>query len=260
MKVVLIFLILIPFIFGCNANESGSTIYEPSVNNMNHSDDSSNVVNENSSWQKLFALNNNDNPDSENGMNDTFVSLFKKKTKKGDNLKEITLGAGCFWCIEACFQEIKGVVSVVPGYAGGKVVNPTYEQVCTGATGHAEVARIVYDETVITFDEILEMFWFVHDPTQLNRQGNDVGTQYRSAIFYHTEEQKEIAENYKAKLIDNKVWGKLIVTEIVPINNYYEAERYHHNYLEQNSENAYCKAIVRPKVDKFKKVFESKIK
>ena len=139
-------------------------------------------------------------------------------------------------------------------------MNPTYEQVCTGSTGHAEVARIVYDESIISFDELLEMFWFVHDPTQLNRQGNDVGTQYRSVIFYHTEEQKVIAEKYKAKLIENKVWDKPVVTEITPINNYYEAEKYHHNYLEQNPDNAYCKAIVRPKVDKFKKVFSSKIK
>jgi len=181
-------------------------------------------------------------------------------SKNNKSMKEATFGAGCFWCIEACFLDVEGIVSVVPGYAGGRRQNPTYEQVCSGATGHAEVARIIYDETKISFDELLEMFWFVHDPTQLNRQGNDIGTQYRSVIFYHSDEQKLIAKKYKDKLEEEKVWDKPIVTEIVAINNYFEAEKYHHNYLELNPENAYCKSIVRPKVDKFRKVFAAKMK
>lgn len=258
MRTTIYILALTAYMFGCNAANGNSDYSSGSVQENHFSKDSSAIVNSNSSWQKLFSINNQKEDDSQTKNSDTFVPQTKQSNK--ENMKEITLGAGCFWCIEACFLDVKGIVSVVPGYAGGKVKNPTYEQVCTGSTGHAEVARIVYDETIISFDEILEMFWFVHDPTQLNRQGNDIGTQYRSVIFYHTEEQKEIAEKYKARLTEEKVWDKPIVTEIVAINNYYEAEKYHHNYLEQNPENAYCRAIVRPKVDKFKKVFESKIK
>lgn len=188
-----------------------------------------------------------------NANNDKFV-------QNKSSMKEATFGAGCFWCIEACFKDLEGVVSVKPGYAGGEVKNPTYEQVCSGKTGHAEVARVVYDETKITYDELLEMFWFVHDPTQLNRQGNDIGTQYRSVVFYHDEEQKSIAEAYKQRLTENEVWDKPIVTEIVAINNYYEAEQYHHNYFELNPGNAYCQSVVRPKVEKFKKVFEERLR
>lgn len=246
-------IMFIPIFFACNASADDTILKSSSRTPSEIQSDSAHVVNGNSSWQKLFTLNNGSQMNSINSNIDTTFS-------KSKDLKEITLGAGCFWCIEGCFQDIKGIVSIVPGYAGGKLLNPTYEQVCTGSTGHAEVARIVYDESIISFDEILEMFWFVHDPTQLNRQGNDVGTQYRSVIFYHTAEQKEIAERYKAKLTEEKVWDKPIVTEIVLINNYYEAEQYHHNYLKQNPDNAYCKAIVRPKVDKFKKVFNSKVR
>lgn len=173
-------------------------------------------------------------------------------------MEEATFGAGCFWCIEACFADIKGVISVKPGYAGGHIKNPTYKQVCDGTTGHAEVARIVFNPEVISYDQLLEMFWFVHDPTQLNRQGNDIGTQYRSVVFYHTAEQKEKAEEYKKRLENANVWDKPIVTEIVEINNYFEAEAYHHNYFEQNSENPYCQSVVRPKVEKFKAVFGNK--
>lgn len=176
------------------------------------------------------------------------------------NVENATFGAGCFWCIEACFLDIKGIVSVKPGYAGGHLENPTYKQVCEGTTGHAEVARIVFDPAVISYDELLEMFWFVHDPTQLNRQGNDIGTQYRSVIFYHTEEQKEKAEDYKKRLETSNVWDNPIVTEILEINNYYEAEAYHHNYFELNPQNQYCQSVVRPKVEKFKKVFAEKKK
>lgn len=175
-------------------------------------------------------------------------------------MKEATLGAGCFWCIEACYKELKGIVSVTSGYAGGHLLNPTYKEVCEGTTGHAEVARIVFDEAQISFSELLKVFWFIHDPTQLNRQGNDVGTQYRSVIFYHDEEQQQIATAYKQQLNDEQVWDKPIVTEISPVPVFYPAEDYHQDYLDLNPGNAYCQAIVRPKVDKFKKVFEASLK
>jgi len=166
-----------------------------------------------------------------------------------------TFGAGCFWCIEACFLGINGITSVKPGYAGGHTQNPTYEQVCTGTTGHAEVAQITYDPAVISYEKLLEMFWFAHDPTQLNRQGNDIGTQYRSVVFYHNEEQRMLAEKYKQRLEESKLYPNSIVTLIEPINNYFEAEAYHHNYFELNPQNQYCQMVVKPKVEKFKKVF-----
>jgi peptide-methionine (S)-S-oxide reductase len=175
-------------------------------------------------------------------------------------IQEATFGAGCFWCIEACYSELHGVLEVYPGYAGGSIQNPTYEEVCSGNTGHAEVARVVFDDEKITFDELLELFWFVHDPTQLNRQGNDIGTQYRSVIFYHSEYQKERAHYFITKLSLEKVWGNPIVTEVQEINNFFRAENYHHIYFELNPQNAYCQAVVRPKVEKFKKVFENKLK
>lgn len=173
---------------------------------------------------------------------------------------EATFGAGCFWCIEACFKELKGVVSVYPGYAGGKTTNPTYDQVCSGVTGHAEVARVEFDESLISYSDLLEVFWFVHDPTQLNRQGNDIGTQYRSVIFFHDENQKKEAELYLHKLTEEKVWERPIVTEISVISNFYKAELYHQNYFELNPQNLYCQSVVRPKVDKFKMVFSKKLK
>jgi peptide-methionine (S)-S-oxide reductase len=175
-------------------------------------------------------------------------------------VKEATLGAGCFWCIEACYKELKGVIDVFPGYAGGKTFNPTYEQVCGGQTGHAEVARVVYDDALISFEELLEVYWFVHDPTQLNRQGNDIGTQYRSIIFYHDDEQKIVSETIKQNLTDQEVWEDPIVTLIEPINNFYKAEDYHVNYFELHPENMYCQSVVRPKVEKFKKVFNAQLK
>ncbi|XOV68824.1 MAG: peptide-methionine (S)-S-oxide reductase MsrA [Fluviicola sp.] len=172
---------------------------------------------------------------------------------------EATLGAGCFWCIEACFKDLDGVISVVPGYAGGTPETANYKDVCSGKTGHAEVAHITFDADQLSFDEVLEMFWFVHDPTQLNRQGNDIGPQYRSAIFYHNEEQKQKAEAYMLKLSDEKVWDKPIVTKIEPLEKFYPAEDYHKNYFELNPENQYCQFVVRPKVEKFKKVFANRL-
>ena len=175
-------------------------------------------------------------------------------------MKLATLGAGCFWCVEACFKDLKGVYEVYPGYSGGSIENPTYEEVCNGKSGHAEVARIEFDEKLINFEQLLEVFWFVHDPTQLNRQGNDIGSQYRSVIFFHDDEQKQLALSIKDKLSIEKVWENQIVTEISPITNFYRAESYHHNYFELNPQNPYCQAVVRPKVEKFRKVFASKLK
>ena len=174
--------------------------------------------------------------------------------------KEATFGAGCFWCIEACFKDIKGVLEVYPGYSGGLEETANYKTVCDGNSGHAEVARIVYDDTEVSFEKLLELFWFVHDPTQLNRQGNDVGTQYRSVVFFHDENQKRSTEGYKSRLESEKVWEKPIVTEISKLKNFFKAEDYHLNYLENNPTNPYCQSTVRPKVDKFKKVFADLLK
>ncbi len=171
-----------------------------------------------------------------------------------------TFGAGCFWCVEAQFQMLTGVISVTSGYSGGKIKNPSYKEVCNGTTGHAEVCQIVYNPSIISYEELLEAFWQTHDPTQLNRQGNDIGTQYRSVIFYHNHQQKELAEKYKKKLNENKVWEKPVVTEISPFTNFYKAEDYHQNYYNQNGEAPYCQYVIQPKVEKFKKVFQSKLK
>lgn len=171
--------------------------------------------------------------------------------------EKVTLGAGCFWCIEACFQTIRGVTSVLPGYSGGTKATADYNLVKTGRTNHAEVAQIEFDSSIISFADILKVFWFVHDPTQLNRQGNDVGKQYRSVIFYHSETQKNIANEQKQQLTKENVWENPIVTEIVPLETFYPAEDYHHNYLENNPENQYCQMVVRPKVEKFKQAFQS---
>jgi len=172
----------------------------------------------------------------------------------------ITLGAGCFWCVEAVFSELKGVESVVAGYAGGFVENPSYKEVCTGVTGHAEVAQITYDPSEISLGDILEVFWQTHDPTTLNRQGADVGTQYRSAIFYHNEEQGGEAKSYKEELVKSGAWENPIVTEVVPISNYFAADNYHQDYYSQNGEEQYCKYVIQPKLEKFRKVFASKLK
>lgn len=172
-----------------------------------------------------------------------------------------TLANGCFWCTEAIFEQLDGVISAVSGYTGGEGENPTYKEVCTGETGHAEALQIVYDPSKISFDELLEVFWETHDPTTLNRQGNDVGTQYRSGVFYHNEEQREKAEKYKAELDKSGAFDKPIVTEITPFKNFYPAEDYHQQYFENNENaNPYCKIVIRPKVDKFRKVFKDKLK
>jgi peptide-methionine (S)-S-oxide reductase len=170
-----------------------------------------------------------------------------------------TFGAGCFWCVEAVFQELKGVESVRSGYAGGFVKNPSYKEVCTGRTGHAEVAQIVYNPAVVTFDELLEVFWKTHDPTTLNRQGNDVGTQYRSAVFYHNDTQKARAEYFKQKLNESGAWNDPIVTTIEEMTVFYPAEDYHQNYYNDNSSQPYCAFVIQPKLEKFRKAFADKL-
>mgnify|MGYP006262717167 CR=1 FL=1 len=164
-----------------------------------------------------------------------------------------TLGGGCFWCVEAVFQRIDGVISVKPGYAGGNVKNPTYKQICTGNTGHAEVAKIEFDPSKITYSQILNVFWQSHDPTTLNRQGNDVGTQYRSVIFFHNESQEEIAKKSKIDADESGYWDNKIVTELTPLNNYYDAEDYHDNYYNNNPNQPYCLFVIKPKLDKLEK-------
>lgn len=169
-----------------------------------------------------------------------------------------TLGGGCFWCVEAVYQELNGVLKVESGYSGGHVANPTYREICTGTTGHAEVAQITFDPSVVSFQEILEVFFTVHDPTTLNRQGNDVGTQYRSVIYYHSPEQKEIAEAGKSAAA--ALWDDPIVTEISPLDVFYKAEAYHQDYFKNNPNQPYCMFVVGPKVKKFREKFEAKMK
>ena len=176
------------------------------------------------------------------------------------NIQKITFGGGCFWCTEAVFQILKGVQAVTSGYMGGKTKNPTYEQICTGATGHAEVIEVEYDAHVLNLDELLLVFFKTHDPTTLNRQGNDVGTQYRSVIFYHTQEQKEKAEAMIKRLTDEHVFDQPIVTEISPVSEFYKAEDYHQNYFMDNSMKPYCAFVIQPKLNKFAKEFTDKIK
>lgn len=172
----------------------------------------------------------------------------------------ITLGAGCFWCVEAIFDNLKGVVQVVSGYSGGTIKNPSYREVCNGVTGHAEVCQLTYDTSIISLEELLEVFWQTHDPTTLNRQGGDVGTQYRSVIFYHNEDQKNITQQYLDKLDNSGAFDDPIVTEISAFSNFYKAEDDHQNYFNLNGDQPYCRAVVRPKVEKFKKAFNDKLK
>jgi peptide-methionine (S)-S-oxide reductase len=176
------------------------------------------------------------------------------------NTQKITFGSGCFWCTEAIFQTVKGVRAVVSGYMGGQIKNPTYEQICSGNTGHAEVVEVEYDADAVSLDEILLIFFKTHDATTLNRQGNDVGTQYRSAIFYTTDEQRQAAEAMIKKLTDEHVFSKPIVTEITPASEFYKAEDYHQNYFNENPVKPYCSFVIQPKLNKFAKEFLDKIK
>jgi peptide-methionine (S)-S-oxide reductase len=175
-------------------------------------------------------------------------------------LKKATFGAGCFWCVEAVFQNLDGVVEVVSGYSGGEIKNPGYMEVCSGRTGHAEVVQITYDPEKISFDELLEIFWRTHDPTTLNKQGADVGTQYRSVIFYHDEEQKLLAEKFKSLIDEKEIYDKPLVTEISPAKEFYKAEEHHQNYFNKNPEAAYCAYVIKPKMEKLKNLFGEKLK
>ena len=175
-------------------------------------------------------------------------NLYGEKSMK--EMQKATFGAGCFWCVEAVFERLEGVVDVIPGYSGGHKNNPTYKEICTGMTGHAEVAQITFDPRIITFDDLLNMFWKSHDPTTRNRQGNDIGTQYRSAIFYHNNEQKTIAEKSKKKVDNSNIFSNPIVTEITKLEKFWVAEDYHNNYYNNNMNQPYCKFIIKPKLDK----------
>ncbi len=188
------------------------------------------------------------------------VAQPTKSKNMNEELQVATLGSGCFWCTEAFFLKLNGVESVVSGYSGGKVKNPTYREVCTGLTGHAEVIQVKFNPKVISFEEILEVFWNTHDPTTLNKQGADEGTQYRSAVFYHNEEQKKIAEQYKAQLDKSGTYKNKIVTEITAFSVFYPAEDYHQNYYALNPNQGYCQYVIRPKVEKFNKQYASKLK
>ena len=176
-----------------------------------------------------------------------------------ESLQVATFGAGCFWCTEAVFLNVKGVEKVESGYSGGKIKNPSYREICTGTTDHAEVTQITFNPKTVTFEELLEVFWNTHDPTTLNRQGADEGTQYRSVVFYHTESQKNTAEDYKKQLEASGLFKNRIVTEISPVKDFYKAEDYHQNYFALNPNQSYCQYVIRPKVDKFKKQFGAKL-
>jgi peptide-methionine (S)-S-oxide reductase len=192
---------------------------------------------------------------------DLMCYLTKGFSKMENNNKQMaTLAGGCFWCLEAVYLELRGVEKVVSGYTGGANPNPTYKQVCSGTTGHAEVVQITYDPQQVTFEDLLKVFFTIHDPTTLNRQGHDIGTQYRSAIFYHNDEQKATAERVIAELQRDKVWDKPIVTQLAALDVFYPAEEYHQNYFARNPEQGYCQAIVAPKVIKFRKTFLNSLK
>tara|TARA_B110000037_G_scaffold180580_1_gene207322 strand:- start:728 stop:1357 length:630 start_codon:yes stop_codon:yes gene_type:complete len=192
-------------------------------------------------FYNCFGHNNND---------------LKSLDMQNENLDTIYLGAGCFWCVEAIFQQVNGVETVIPGYCGGAIKNPTYNEVCSGKTGHAEVAKIVFNSSIVDLAHLLEVFWKTHDPTTLNRQGNDIGTQYRSAIFFVKDSQKEQILKFKQELIFQNVWDQPIVTEVEKIDIFYPAEDYHHNYFNNNKSQGYCQFVIQPKIEKYKKIFE----
>ncbi len=186
--------------------------------------------------------------------------VFMTNELNSSGLQLATFGSGCFWCTEAVFQRVAGVEKVESGYSGGKVKNPTYKEICSGLTGHAEVIRLTYDPIKVSFEALLEIFWKTHDPTTLNRQGNDIGTQYRSVIFFHNEEQRRLAEAYRHKLDESGVFDRPVVTEISPATTFYVAENYHQDYYNLNGNAPYCAFIIQPKVEKLKKVFSDKLK
>jgi peptide-methionine (S)-S-oxide reductase len=201
---------------------------------------------------------------TETAVAETFPVLTPEEARPGEiasaGPEVATFGSGCFWCSEAFFQQLKGVLQVQPGYSGGAVPNPTYELVCTGATGHAEAVQVTFDPRVISYPELLEVFWRSHDPTTLNRQGHDTGTQYRSVVFTHSDRQKELAELYRRKIDEAHVFPAPVVTEIVPFTVFYPAEPYHQNYFAANPRQPYCRAVIAPKVEKLREVFRDRLK
>jgi peptide-methionine (S)-S-oxide reductase len=208
----------------------------------------------------ILMISNLSCAQSSNKKENKMENLPKTVIQVPDGLEVATLGGGCFWCTEAIYQDLKGVEKVRSGYSGGYIIEPTYKQVTSGTSGHAEVIQFWFDPKLITFEEVLEIFWSTHDPTTLNRQGADVGPQYRSVVFYHSESQKEIAEFYKSKLDESGAFNKSIVTEITPFSNFYVAEDYHQNYFNDNGMQPYCQFVIRPKLEKFRKVFAEKLK
>lgn len=237
-------------ISGCNSADETTTA--PPISEATVEDDSA---------------SSNSSEDSENQVADATGSGTTTSAESNSSaesgaprLETATFGAGCFWCVEAVFELLKGVEKVESGYCNGEVPNPTYEQVCTGETGHAEVIRITYDPSVISYDALLQVFWTSHDPTTLNRQGPDEGTQYRSGVYYHSDEQRALAESYKKKLNEQQVFDSPIVTEIVKADTFYPAEDYHQDYFALNSNNRYCRAVIPPKLAKVRKVFADKLK
>ncbi len=198
---------------------------------------------------------------SQNNLNDQ--QPMENKDNEQSSISETdtaTFGSGCFWCTEAIFASLEGVISATSGYSGGNIKNPTYKQICSGTTGHAEVVQLVYDPELISFEVLLEAFWGSHDPTTLNRQGNDVGTQYRSVIFFHNTHQEELATKFKDELNREKVFPNPVITEISPFSEFYKAENYHQDYYEQNGNEPYCRLVIAPKLEKFRKVFSEKLK
>lgn len=211
------------------------------------------------SWMMFSACGQTENKTEKEDTSHVNKNNIPAMSNKND-LDTATFGAGCYWCVEAIFQQLKGVDTCVSGFSGGQVKNPSYEAVCNGTTGHAEVIQIFFDPKIITFKELLEVFWQTHDPTTLNRQGYDVGTQYRSAIFYHSEEQKNTAEEYKKKLDESGAFDSKIVTEITAFDEFYAAKADHQNYYNNNKSQGYCRMVIVPKLEKFEKVFKEKMK
>ncbi len=207
-------------------------------------------------WQ----IPSKDRLESQDGSSAIKTQTGKKTMDSKGNLRLATFGSGCFWCTEAVFENLEGVENVVSGYSGGHVENPTYEQVCSGATGHAESVQVAYDSAKISYEDLLEVFWKTHDPTTKNRQGADVGPQYRSVIFYHDAEQKKLAESYKNKLEAQGVWDRPIVTEIEPFTAFWPAEDYHQDYYEKNPSKQYCNFVITPKIEKFREIFKDRLK
>lgn len=231
-------LVILPVLFGCGPISPAVTITVPPMQDVGS--------------EKKTAEATADSPTSE--------LSEQMDDKKMSKIETATFGAGCFWCVEAVFQRLKGVEAVRSGYMGGRTLNPTYKEICTGLTGHAEVVQVDFDPSVISFAELLEVFWSTHDPTTLNRQGHDVGSQYRSAVFYHNEAQQVAAEQYKKELNNAKAFPNPIVTEIVAAKKMYIAEDYHQNYYNENPNQGYCRAIIPAKLEKLKKVFGDKLK